>query len=64
MAERPRDACFVFLSSFFRKITNLHFGATVWGHHGQSLYVKVLTQRNFVVESYRENVSFIRKIAK
>jgi len=36
----------------------MHFGATLWGHQGQ---YKVVTQRNFVAEFYRENVSFIRK---
>jgi len=29
----------------------------------QALYLKILTQKNFVVEFYRENVNFIRKIA-
>jgi len=30
----------------------------------QVLYLKVLTQRNFVAEFYRENVSFICKTEK
>jgi len=39
------------------------FGATLWGHQGQykALYVKLLTQRNFVAEFHQENVSFTRK---
>ena len=28
------------------------------------LYLKVLTQRNFVAEFYRQNISFVRKTAK
>jgi len=30
----------------------------------QVLYAKVLMQRNFVAEFYRENISYIRKTAK
>ena len=39
--------------------------ATLWGIKGKiSALSDVLTQRNFVAEFYRENISFIRKTAK
>jgi len=34
------------------------------GHQGQALYLKVLTEKTFVAQFYRDNVSFIRKTEK
>jgi len=60
MAERPREACFVFDTSF-EKSQNCIFGPP---YEVSALYLKVLMQRSFVVGFYQENVSFIRKTAK
>jgi len=40
------------------------FWATLWGQQGQYMRLsEFLTQRNFVAEFHRKNVSFTRKTA-
>ena len=66
MAERPRDACFIFdqRPALFAKLQNCIFEPP-YGASGAmyDLYLKFLTQRNLLTEFCRENVSFTRKTA-
>jgi len=52
-----------------QRYSQAHAQNCIWGHSMgasgaiKALYLKVLTQRNFVAEFHRENVSFSRKTA-